>query len=183
MTNNQNNLFDSVSGAQTSRRTVLKAAAWAAPVVAVAAAAPIAAATTTFDSPTAFISGTITATGTASTPRTATYPGGVLSYDSAGVPGVDSGELTITLFNGKPGSWTLNDINGVVAAYQAAGWVLVGTASNTGTVFAHPAIHSGETIVMPKVVWSAPAGSTKPTIRIDVTSDSDDVTGIGVTAG
>lgn len=163
-----------------SRRTVIKAAAWAAPVIAVAAAAPLAVASVTFDSPTAFLTGTLSATGTSATARSAVYTGGNLSYDSAGAVGMDSGTLTITLYNAKTASWSIADLSAVVAAYQTAGWVLVGTAAQGLTVFTHPPISNGSVISMPAVTWNAPAGSTKPDLGITVSSDSDDVSGQGL---
>ncbi|NQX35555.1 hypothetical protein [Herbiconiux sp. VKM Ac-2851] len=160
-----------------TRRQVTTAAAWAAPVIALAVATPLAAASEVFDSPTAFVSGALAATGTSATQRTATYEGGALNYNSAGVPGLNSGDITISVYNNKTASWTLT--TDVVTAYQAAGWVLV-TASPESTVFIHSAISNGATISMPAISWSAPAGSSKPVLGIMVSSDNDDVSGLGV---
>jgi hypothetical protein len=160
-----------------TRRQVTTAAAWAAPVIALSVATPLAAASTPVDSPTAYITGTLTASGSASTPRVATYSGGQLTYDSAGTPGLNSGDLTIEIYNTKTSVWTLT--TDVVTSYQAAGWVLV-SASPALTTFIHAAIANGETVSMPSVVWDAPVGSTKPVLGIRVLSDNDDVSGQGL---
>lgn len=170
-------MSESPATAGVTRRGVLKTAAWAAPVVAVAVAAPLASASTTFDSPTAFVTGTLTATGSSATSRSAVYSGGALTYTSAGTPGVNSGTITLALENTKP-TWTV-DFEAVAAAYVAQGWVLV-SKSNALIVFTHIPISDGGTISMPSVTWTAPIGSTKPAVSIDVSSDSDDVTGIGL---
>lgn len=160
-----------------TRRGVLKTAAWAAPVVAVAVAAPLASASVVFDSPTAFVTGTLTATGSAATTRSASYSGGALSYSSAGTPGVNSGNITLSLSNAKPAF--VVDFDAVAAAYVAAGWVLV-SKSNALIVFTHVPISDGGTISMPAVTWTAPVGTSKPAVAIDVESDSDDVSGLGL---
>lgn len=160
-----------------SRRGVLKVAAWAAPAVAVAVAAPLASASQTFDSPTAYVTGTITATGSSSTTRTAVYSSGMLSYDSAGNPGIDSGTITITLYNNRA-QYTV-DVAAVESAYAAKGWVLV-SGNNASITFTHPPVTNGNSIQMPSVTWNAPVGSPKPLVGITVSSDNDDVTGNGL---
>ncbi|NQX14075.1 hypothetical protein HQQ80_20810 [Microbacteriaceae bacterium VKM Ac-2855] len=162
------------------RRTVASGVAWAVPTVAVAIAAPAAAASTApvFDSPTAYVTGTLTATGTAATPRSALYSGGALSYNSAGTPGQNSGNISLTFYNNKPATWaTVLD----VAAYTAAGWIVVSADPVAQRfVFFHPAISNGASVTMPVVSWTAPVGSSKPVLGILVESDSDDVSGLGL---
>ena len=163
-----------------NRRTLVKAAAWAAPVIAVAAATPLAAASTTFDSPTAYVTGTLTATGTSSVARTAVYSGGALTFNSAGVPGVNSGNILLTFSNSKAASWTIANLAAVQASYIAAGWTAVGTPTQGFFSFSHAPISNGATVTMPAVTWAAPVGSSKPGIVIGVSSDSDDVSGLGL---
>jgi hypothetical protein len=162
-----------------TRRQVTTAAAWAAPVIALAVATPLAAASDPVESPTAYVSGAINATGTSSTARTATYSGGSLNFDSAGISGVDSGNLTLVVSSTRAGWTTSTDIP---AVYQAAGWTLV-SASPDGTVFgfSHAPISNGQSVSMPGVTWSAPVGSAKPIIAISISSDSDDVSALGLT--
>lgn len=158
-----------------SRRGVLKVAAWAAPAVAVAVSAPLASASG-FDTPTAYVTGTLTAR-QSQTSRTAVYSGGALTFDSAGNPSIDSGNITIYLNNSRA-SYTVN-VAEVEAAYQAKGWVLV-SGSNSSIVFTHPPVSNGGLIEMPGVTWTAPAGTAKPLVSIVVESDSDDVSGQGL---
>ncbi len=173
---------ETATASSISRRSLVKAAAWSAPAVAVAVSVPLAAATTSPPvTPTASVTGSIGATGTNATVRTATYSGGALSYDSAGQPGVDSGNITITIYNTKSTQgWAIADLAAFVAAYQAAGWTLVGSATQAATSFTHAPVSNGSTITMPAVTWTAPVGSGKPVLGISVTSDSDDVSGAGV---
>lgn len=161
-----------------SRRSVIKAAAWSAPVIAVAVATPLASASVSVDSPTALVTGTLTATGTYATHRTATYSGGALTYNSNGVVGLNSGNITLTFSNGNLPGWTLTTTD-LVTAYVAAGWAFV-SQSPALTTFEHAPIANGQVVTMPKVVWSAPVGSTKPLIVIGIDSDSDDVSGQGL---
>lgn len=158
-----------------SRRGVLKVAAWAAPAVAVAVSAPLASASG-FDTPTAYVTGTLTAR-QGQTTRTAVYSGGALTFDSAGNPNIDSGNITISLLNNRA-AYTV-DVAGTVAAYQAKGWVVV-SSSNCAIVFTHTPVSNGGAIEMPGVTWSAPAGTPKPLVTISVESDSDDVSGQGL---
>lgn len=161
-----------------TRRQVAVGAAWAAPVVALAVATPFAAASTVFDSPTAYVTGTLAATGTSSTARSATYSGGSMTYNSAGVSGQDSGNLTLTVYNTKSTIWTTT-IN--TAAYVTAGWTLVSANTTTQTyVFSHTAVTNGTVVNMPTVVWNAPVGSTKPVLGIELQSDNDDVSALGL---
>ncbi|GGF12731.1 hypothetical protein [Subtercola lobariae] len=161
-----------------TRRQVAVGAAWAAPVVALAVATPFAAASVVFDSPTAYVTGTLTATGTSATARSATYSGGSMTYNSAGVSGQDSGNLTLTVYNTKPTIWTTTIST---AAYVSAGWTLVSANITTQTyVFAHTAVTNGAVVTMPSVVWNAPKGSTKPVLGIDLESDNDDVSALGL---
>lgn len=171
------NINDAESARGLTRRQVTLGAAWAVPVVAIAVATPLAAASVVFDSPTAYVTGTLTATGTGSGPRSAVYSGGALTYNSAGVPALNSGGLTITFYNTKTASWTL--AGDIVTAYQNAGWMLV-QSTPASTVFIHTAISNGQSVSMPAVTWNAPTGSTKPVLGIQVSSDADDVSGLGL---
>ncbi|WP_291055801.1 hypothetical protein [Herbiconiux sp.] len=171
------NINDAESARGLTRRQVTLGAAWSVPVVAIAVATPLAAASVVFDSPTAFVTGTLTATGTNQTARSATYSGGALTYNSAGVPGLNSGNITLSFLNNRTPSWTLS--GDIVTAYQNAGWTLV-SSSAAATVFIHSAINNGQSVTMPSVVWNAPIGSSKPLLTIQVSSDSDDVSGLGL---
>lgn len=158
------------------RRTIIKAAAWAAPVVAIAATAPLAAATEVFNSPTAFITGKIEAHGVAATARWVNYGPGTVGFDTAGYPGLDSGNLTLTIVQPSQSGWALT--TALVADYTNAGWTLASDANGV-TVFTHAPI-TGSVITMPAIRWDAPAGSPKPLASITVSSDSDDVTGFNI---
>lgn len=162
------------------RRTIIKAAAWSAPVVAVAATMPLAAASVVFDSPTAYVTGTLTATGTNATVRTAVYSGGAMTYNSAGAPGLNSGAITLTFTNNRSAQFTIANLQSVVNAYVAAGWTVVGTPTQGVFIFEHAPISNGATVTMPSITWSAPVGSNKPLLTIGVSSDSDDVSGQGL---
>lgn len=158
-----------------SRRSLVKAAAWSAPAVAVAVSVPLAAATTVFDSPTAAISGAINVKGSSTTTRSATYSGGTVEYYSAGSAVANSGTLTLTITNSNLQFTTVLD--DVKAAYIAAGWVVSGTPTQALIVFTHTPITSSTTITMPTITWNAPVGSSKGKLLIAVESDNDDVNG------
>ncbi|UFS57878.1 hypothetical protein [Subtercola endophyticus] len=161
-----------------TRRQVATGAAWAVPVVALAVSTPLAAASVVIDSPTAYLTGTISATGTSASPRTATYVNGSMTYNSAGVAGQNSGNLTLTVYNNKPTIWSTTIST---AAYISAGWALV--SANTVTqvyIFSHTAVTNGVVVTMPTVTWNAPVGSTKPVLGITLDSDSDDVSALGL---
>ncbi|MFF8189219.1 hypothetical protein ACF044_18400 [Microbacterium sp. NPDC016588] len=123
------------------------------------------------------MTGTITATGSSSTTRTATYSGGSLSYDSAGNPSINSGTITITLYNSRS-QYTI-DVAAVESAYTAKGWLLV-SGDNSSITFTHPPVTGGNSIEMPSVKWTAPVGSPKPIVGIEVSSDNDDVSTLGL---
>lgn len=162
-----------------SRRSLVKAAAWSAPAVAVAVSVPLAAATTVPDSPTASVSGAIAATGTSTTVRTATYSGGSVTYYAAGTSIANSGTLTLTISNTNL-AFSIASLATVVASYVSAGWVLSGTATQGLIVFTHTPITSSTPVTMPTITWSAPIGSTKAKLLIAVESDNDDVNGTSV---
>ena len=173
----ENNTTSALS--PVSRRTLVKAAAWSAPAVAVAVSVPLAAATTVPDSPTASVSGAIRATGTSSTVRSAVYSGGSVSYSAAGTSIANSGTLTLTITNTNL-AFSIASLAAVVASYVSAGWVLAGTATQGLIVFTHTPITSSTPVTMPTITWNAPVGSTKAKLLISVESDNDDVNGTSV---
>lgn len=170
--------LEGLAQASMNRRSVMKAAAWAAPVVAVAAAAPAFAASPVIDSPTAYVTGTLTATGTTTSARTATYSGGQVTFNSAGQP-IDSGTLTLSFTNTKVTTWSMSTTD-IIALYVAAGWVLVSNNLEASIVFSHAPISDGGVVSMPSVAWSAPGSAGKPNVAVRLSSDADDVSALGL---
>ncbi|MCU1481336.1 MAG: hypothetical protein JWQ19_2122 [Subtercola sp.] len=157
-----------------TRRQVATGAAWAVPVVALAVAAPAAAASTVLSSPTAYVTGTLSAGGTG-THRVADYTGGNTTYNSLGFPGLNSGNLTLTISWTNPTKYT---ITYDAAGYLSAGWQLLTNTPASGLiVYTHTPVNNGGTILMPAIHWTS---SVKPNISIDISSDSDDVSGLGL---
>jgi hypothetical protein len=155
-----------------TRRQVTAAAAWAAPVIALAVATPLAAASDPITVPKATVTGTIGST-TQGTTRTVTYSGGTVSYNNAGDASITSGNLELTFAWNRP---TLVP-NFDAAAFAAQGWVVLLAYAPGASVFsfAHAPIANGEATTVPSVLWSGT--STKPTLTVVLSSDSDDVTG------
>ncbi|MDR6866525.1 hypothetical protein J2Y69_001118 [Microbacterium resistens] len=157
-----------------SRRTIVTGAAWSVPLIAVAVSVPRAAASDV-TSPTALVTGAIQAGVTSST-RYAQYGGGQVTFASAGVAGIDSGRLSVSISNLTSTKFQLITLESVVAEYEAAGWTLV-VATEALIEFTHAPIVDGGTVLTPAIRWEGALDSGKPRVGIAVSSDSDDVIG------
>lgn len=131
------------------RRTIIKAAAWAAPVVAVAAtAAPAFAATTPVNEPRAVVTGSVYASSTTST-RTLNYTGGAVTFDPAATT-ESTGDIYVSfsISGVHAASYSFNIDK---AAFIAAGWTEVGS---DGLNWMSPGLSSAGSITIPPASWT-----------------------------
>jgi hypothetical protein len=156
-----------------TRRQVAVGAAWAVPVIALAAATPLAAASgDPVTVPTAVVGGAIGST-TAGNVRTVTYSGGYATYDNAGDAGVTSGTYELSFSWNKPALVPSFDL----AEFSAQGWVVESAYAPGGNFFSftHAPVSNGVVVTIPTVTWAGT--STKPLLTVVLSSDSEDVTG------
>ncbi|MEH3088411.1 MAG: hypothetical protein PGN24_02040 [Microbacterium arborescens] len=164
----------SVPGGHT-RRTVIKAAAWAAPVVAVAVAAPLAAASTTAQpQPRARVIATL-AGAVANGTRTVTFSNALVEYDADGSQ-LETGVITVTLplFGNAPDFPLQVD----EASWTDAGWTRIGNAGGNAR-FRHPSISAGS-VPAGRATWSG-AGDEYVFVAVGITVQTGGVGSTGVT--
>ena len=158
-----------------TRRQVAVGAAWAAPVIALAAAAPLAAASNVpVNEPSTFVSGSITASSSPSA-RVATYGGGAVTYYNLGSTAT-TGPLTVEISSSTANFAISYDL----AAFQSAGWTLVSSSPQL-VIFTGPALSGGSSRTIPTVTFTGAAGATG-TVTVDAYADNPDIPSVPQTA-
>ncbi len=161
----------------TSRRSVVKAAAWAAPVLAVAVAAPLASASTTpAPQPTARVIGTLAGAVGGGT-RTVSFSNALVEYNADGT-NLETGNITITLplFGNAPEFPLVVD----EASWAANGWTRLSNAGGNAR-FRHPSISSGS-VLAGTASWSGPSeGYVQVAVGMTVATGGVGATGLTYT--
>lgn len=160
----------------TSRRTVLKGAAWAAPAVAVAVAAPLAAASAGTASTSAFVGGNIVANNAAGTASGA-FNGGlnITNVTGSWATGALTGELKLTgpwtsVSITKPGG-TAFVVNELLTSTDGTVWRVTSIDADTSGVWGvkfsaeSKTVSANTTINLPAAIYSGTFTPGVPTTR------------------
>jgi hypothetical protein len=165
---------ESLGARQATRRTVVKAAAWSAPVIAIAATAPFAAASVTG----LFPAGSLTL-GYDQLAGSVTASSATFSVQAVGTPGTvprSTGALTVT--TRFPADYT--SVSVAPAQSLGNGWVVAGVNVDTlgrrsvvavypdGITTAEPGSYSIPTFTTPIIALGAPVGYAPPAESVRV---------------
>lgn len=165
------------SESNPGRRRVLKAAAWSAPVIALAVATPMASASVVVPPasvPTTFITGQISAASTA-TQRIGTYENGSVIYNSANTS-TDTGNIFLEFGTTN----TAFAITYNAAAFTAAGWTLVSATPELVT-FMGPPLANGSARSIPSVTWTGLLAD-RATLSAGVYAENSNVADLAISA-